>query len=163
VAQKRKKKSTRPKVQGVSKGLEIRAQIDTENVKGLLLVNGGGAVALLAFLPFVLGKSEYEPLAWAILFALFTFQVGLVTAIIHNRLRRICSLVYEQHNYRPPPCETGLFAKWKRREPCVCLQSIVFMWISLGAFVVAGLIILGGGIGVLCAGQPCDAVIRIVE
>lgn len=39
-------------------GLEIRAQIDSENVKGLLLINGGGAVALIAFLPAVIGKPE---------------------------------------------------------------------------------------------------------
>jgi hypothetical protein len=37
-------------------GLEIRAQIDQENVKGLLLINGGAAVALLAALPQVFDK-----------------------------------------------------------------------------------------------------------
>jgi hypothetical protein len=77
-------------------GIKIRAQIDTENVKGLLLINGGGAVALLAFLPAVLGKPEYAALAKAILWALLLFQFGLLTAIAHNRLRRVCSLVYKR-------------------------------------------------------------------
>ncbi len=44
----------------MTKGLEIRAQIDTEVVKGLLLLNGGGAVALLALLPTVIGKPGFS-------------------------------------------------------------------------------------------------------
>jgi hypothetical protein len=32
-----------------SAGMEIRAQMDTEGLKALLLMNSGGAVALLAF------------------------------------------------------------------------------------------------------------------
>ncbi len=106
----------------MTKGLEIRAQIDTENVKGLLLINGGGAIALLAFLPSVLGKAEYESLARAILWGLLIFQVGLVAAVIHNRLRRICSLTYERRQYRPPPCK---FLGMKLREPCICHVSIL--------------------------------------
>ncbi len=43
------------------KGIEIRAAIDTENAMGFLLVNGGGAVVLLTFLPEVLGNPEYAP------------------------------------------------------------------------------------------------------
>lgn len=89
----------------MTKGLEIRAQIDTENVKGLFLVNGGAAVALLAFLPAVLDKPAYESLARAVLWSLVIYQVGLLFAIVHNRLRRVCSLVYEQHNYQPQGCE----------------------------------------------------------
>jgi hypothetical protein len=127
----------------MTKGLEIRAQIDTENVKGLLIVNGGAAVALLAFLPGILDKHDYEFLARAILWALLVFQGGLIFAIIHNRLRRICSLRYEQYNYQPPACVVfGI----KLTEPCVCRGSMIFMWLSVVAFAVGGFTVFLGGL-----------------
>jgi len=127
----------------MAEGLKIRAEIDTENVKGLLLINGGAAVALLAFLPYVLGKPEYESLARAILWGLLIFQAGLVFAVAHNRLRRKCSLVYEQHNYSPPSCKIFGF---KLREPCVCRASIVLMWFSVVAFCGGGVTVFVGGL-----------------
>ena len=60
----------------MAKGMEIRAQIDSDVVKGLLILNGGGAVALLALLPAVIGKAEFEPFSRAILWALLFFQFG---------------------------------------------------------------------------------------
>jgi hypothetical protein len=124
-------------------GLEIRAQIDTENVKGLLLINGGAAIALLAFFPSVLDKPGYESLARAILWSLLIFQAGLFFAVVHNRLRRICSLRYEQHNYQPPPCEIfGI----KLGEPCVCRASIICMWLSVAAFIWGGFAVFQGGL-----------------
>ena len=80
----------------VGNGRETRAGIDSETVRGLLLINGGGAVALLAFLPGVLQKPEYESLARAIIWAVFTFQAGLALALIHNRFRRLCSFEYSK-------------------------------------------------------------------
>ena len=127
----------------MTKGLEIRAQIDTENVKGLLLINGGAAIALLAFLPGVLDKPGYESLVRAILWSLLIFQVGLVFAVVHNRLRRVCSLRYEQHNYQPPPCEIfGI----KLGQPCVCLVSSLCMWLSVAAFAGGGFTVFQGGL-----------------
>lgn len=124
-------------------GLEIRAQIDTENVKGLLLINGGAAIALLAFLPSVFDKAGIESLARAILWSLMIFTAGLVFAIIHNRLRRICSLRYEQHNNQPPPCEIfGI----KLGTPCACLASIFCMWLSLAAFIGGSFTVFQGGL-----------------
>lgn len=131
-------------------GVEIRAAIDTENVKGLLLINGGGAVALLALLPTVLGKPEYTPLTKSILWGLLSCQVGLLSAVIHNRLRRVCSLVYEAAQANSPaypdPCR--LFG-WTLREPCVCMWSIGFLWLSTLSFVVAGLFVFAGGLCVV--------------
>jgi hypothetical protein len=86
----------------MASGRELRANIDVENFKGLLLVNGGGSVALLAFLPSVLEKPGYEALACYILWGLLWYQVGLVSALIHNRLTRKCSLIYDQHDMHPP-------------------------------------------------------------
>jgi hypothetical protein len=131
----------------MTKGLEIRAEIDSENVKGLLLINGGGAVALLAFLPTILEKPNLGDLASGVLWALFAFLVGLMAAVIHNRLRRVCSLVYEGYGYAPPRCK--LIPSWlKRNDPCVCAASMCFMWLSLVAFVAGGLFVLLPGFNV---------------
>lgn len=135
-------------------GLEIRAQIDTENVKGLLLINGGASIALLAFLPSVIDKPGYESLARVILWSLLIFQAGLVFAVVHNRLRRICSLRYEQHNYQPPPCE--IFGV-KVGEPCVCLASSICMWLSVAAFIGGGFTVFQGGL------ESLDQRTKIVE
>jgi len=132
----------------MTSGLEIRAQIDSENLKGLLVANGGGAVALLTFLPFILGKPCYVRLAQAVLWALLSCQSGLVFALVHNRLRRICSLIYEQHKYEPPPCRIVPF-RWLKSEPCVCHTSTLFMWLSLVAFVFAGVFVLVRGLEVV--------------
>jgi hypothetical protein len=145
-------------------GLEIRAQIDTELVKGLLLINGGGAIALLAFLPTVIGKPEYAALSKAILWALLTFQVGLLAAVIHNRLRRVCSSTYEMHAMKPPPCNIFPFniIKFKHDKPCVCRTSVIFMWVSVLCFFLAGLVVLKGGLDALdnvaASNTPAEAV-----
>jgi hypothetical protein len=129
-------------------GLEVRAQIDSENAKGLLLINGGAAVALLAFLPSILGKSGLESVAQSVLFALCIFLFGLTAAVVHNRLRRICSLVYESQGFRPAPCR--FIPRWMSRgEPCVCAASTTFMWCSLIAFVVGGSVVAYGGLGIV--------------
>ncbi len=135
----------------MTKGLEIRAQIDTELVKGLLIINGGGSIALLTFFPVILGNPEYVPLSKAVLWALLSFQVGLVSAVIHNRLRRVCSLEFEKHNYNPPPCNVFPFSlfKFKNDAPCVCRASVMFMWASIVAFMLAGIIVIAGGFCVL--------------
>lgn len=123
-------------------GLTIRAQIDSEQVKGLLLVNGGAAVALLAFLPTIFGKPNLDPLVDG-----RVFQVGIVMAVAHNRLRRVCSLVYENYKNQPPPCR--FIPAWmKRNDPCVCAVSIVAMWLSLACFLAGGMLVLAGGLSV---------------
>lgn len=51
----------------MSDGVSRRSQIDTELGKGLLLMHGGGSIALLAFLPTILQNPDYLPLSKAIL------------------------------------------------------------------------------------------------
>jgi hypothetical protein len=116
-------------------GVDRRSEIDTETVKALLLINGGGAVALLALFGSVLGKNGYENLAWAILVGVLILMLGLVFAVIHNRLRRICSLHYDRHNMQPP---AGRLLGLQFREPTICIVSILFMWLSIVAFFSAG-------------------------
>jgi hypothetical protein len=130
-------------INAVTDGVKIRAQIVTENVKGLLLVNGGAAVALLAFLSSVLDKPGYEFLAYAILWSLLLFQAGLVFAVAHNWLRHKCSLIHDQYGYKPPPGEIfGI----NLHEPRVCWASDIFMWLSVVAFIGGGLAVFGGGL-----------------
>ena len=98
----------------LSEGVNIRAQIDTESVRHVILVNGGGSVALLALLPSILGT----PLVFALLITLALWLFGLTLAVIHSVLRRKCSLVYEQHGMKPPPGKPRLCIKPK--QPWIC-------------------------------------------
>jgi len=127
-----------------SEGVKTRAEIDTELVRGLLLANGGAAVALLAFLATVFDHEALKPLGLPVVLALFVFHLGIVAAIVHNHYRRQCSLVYERHGFQPPP---GKFLWFSLREPGVCATSRTFMWSSIVLFLVGGGIVF---VGALC-------------
>ena len=130
---------------------EIRAQIDSELVKGLLLINGGGCVALLAFLPFILGEASYLPLSKSVLFSLLIFQLGLVFAIVHNRLRRICSLEYGTEKGSKECNKWPLkYFKFEYDKTCSCRASIIFMWLSILSFLSGGVVVFWGGLKVVC-------------
>ncbi len=126
-----------------SEGVKTRAQIDTEVARGLLLANGGGAVALLAFLPTVFDRYALRPLALYVLAALFVFHVGIVAALIHSHYRRRCSLTYETHGMRPPPGK--LFGR-NLREPTECWASWKWMWASIMLFLAGGSTVLVGAL-----------------
>ncbi len=130
----------------MTNGLQIRAQIDSELVRGLLLINGGGAVALLALLPTIIDKPDFAPLSRAILYGLLAYLFGLTSAVLHNRLRRVCSLVFEAHEYKPPP---GKILGISVGRPTVCFVSVAFMWASLVCFLGGGFIVFFGGRSVL--------------
>lgn len=127
----------------MSDGVERRSAIDTETVRGLLLINGGGAVALLAFLSSTITDPNLSSLSRAIIWSIFLFQVGLVSAVVHNRLRRICSLEYSKKAEDRKRC--SFFGK-PLKEPCVCHWSIGFFWTSIASFLVAGLVVLVAGL-----------------
>jgi len=133
--------------------METRAEMDAEGVKALLLINGGGAVALLALLPQVLDKQAFRPLAVAAIWALLMYVLGLVCAVVHNRLRRICSLEYKRaQGYSPDvpgPCKSRWVAWIASTEPCVCCVSIFFMWASIALFIAGGFIVFVGGYRVI--------------
>jgi hypothetical protein len=112
-----------------------------------LLINGGRAAALLAFLPQVLGKPGCEPLVLTILIGLLLFSFGLFAAVFHNHLRRRCSLIYGTQ----PPCQKKFLAFFKAIEgdPCICCWSWLWMWLSAAVFILAVIIIAIGGLIVL--------------
>lgn len=130
----------------MAEGHEIRAGIDTETVRGLLLINGAGAVALLTLLAAVIEKPHLAVLAHAAIWAVFTFQLGLVAAVIHNRFRRLCSLEYANKPENRKMC--SLFGH-EFAEPCICNWSIAFMWASIAAFIVGGLVVLCAALRVI--------------
>lgn len=118
-----------------------RAEIDRDTVRGLLLLNGGGSLALLALLPRILEKPPFRPLVYMILVALSFYLVGLVCAVAHNHLRRRCSLVHSQHGMRPPPGR--LFGR-QLPNPTVCFFSWLLMFVSLAVFAVGGVAVIVG-------------------
>jgi hypothetical protein len=66
------------------------SKIDVETVRGLLIANGGGAVAMLALVPSVLDRPGYESVAWAMLLGMLIMVIGVALAIAHNHFRREC-------------------------------------------------------------------------
>ena len=116
-------------------GNEIRAQIDAETAKALLFINGGGVVAMLALVPVLLQRPGYERIASAILLGVLILTFGLLFAVLHNRCRRRCSLVYEQNQMRATP---WTFIGIPFPEARSCVFSTLYLWLSLGAFVFAG-------------------------
>jgi hypothetical protein len=70
---------------------DIRADISTETVKALLLINGGGAVALLTVFGNIHGKVCYIELSRPILIGVLILLIGLVSAVMHNLFRVQCS------------------------------------------------------------------------
>ena len=131
----------------VSPGVKIRAQIDSEVVRGLLLANGGGAVALLAFLPKVLTTERLGPLELPVVIGLFVFHLGIVAAIVHTNYRRQCSLIYEQYNFSPP---AGTFLGCNLGEPGVCFTSKFLMWASVICFLAGGCAVFLGALRIIC-------------
>ena len=116
-------------------GVDRRSQIDTETLKALLVINGGGAIALLTLLPSMIGKTEYHEMTRAILFGLLSFMSGLFFAVVYNILRRKCSLLYEQQKMRAIP---GHIFGIELPSPTVCFISSCSMWLSVAAFFFAG-------------------------
>lgn len=127
-----------------SDGVKVRAEIDADVVKGLMLANGGGAVALIAMVPTLLEK--YPTLALSTLWGLLSMFFGVIFAILHNRYRRHCSLAYESAwRQNSQPVGGKLF--WaKLKTPRVCWLSEFFMWLSLIGFLVGGVCVMIGGL-----------------
>jgi len=72
---------------------EVRAEIANQHVKGLLLINGGSAAALLAFLQAI--WADNPNLAKWVLLALGFLCLGVATAGFSNWLRYMTSLRFQ--------------------------------------------------------------------
>jgi len=116
-------------------GVDRRAQMDVETFKALLLINSGGAVALLWVFSALVGKDGFEQLLSAVLWAVFGMMLGSAFAIFHSHYRRKCSLHYELHKMSPP---RGSFFGVPLPEPGVCFIGTLFLWASVISFMSAG-------------------------
>lgn len=123
----------------VSEGVKIRAQIDAESVRNVMLVNGGGSVTLLALLPTILGT----PLVLGVLLSLAIWLFGLTIAVSHSVLRRRCSLVFEQHNMNPPPGRPRFFIT--PNQPWGCWWGWLCLYTSILAFLIGGGVMVSVG------------------
>ena len=104
-----------------------RLEILNQAFRGLLLINGGGALALLAYLQALEHKDP--ELSKIILIGLAFLVVGLVTAILFMALRYHTS--YEDQRGNP---------NWEKYRRFV----LIFLYGSLAFFVVAmGVLIIG--------------------
>ena len=132
----------------MSTGLEIRAAIDTETVKALQFINGGAAAGLMALLPLIVEKPGLNYLAVGTMRGITCTAAGLALAVIHNRLRRKCSLEYDKSvPDRKRPCRWA--PSWIHSAPneaCVCTRSVAAMWLSLLAFVAAAVFVVTGAL-----------------
>ena len=110
---------------------EIRAQIDTDNVKNILWVEGGGIAILLPVLSVLIGKKEYVLLLKAICAGVFFLAIGVISILLHSHFRRRCSLAYSTGAPRKKILGIGL------AEPWICHVSHVCMWSSYICLIVA--------------------------
>jgi hypothetical protein len=118
-------------------GIEVRAAIDTETVRGLQLINGGMAAGLVTMLPAIIRDPAFRGLGNFMIVGASFGAIGLFMSLVHNRLRRKCSLEHskkEQERRQPP------IGQWLTRfqtvpdEPRVCTESIMAMWTSMALF-----------------------------
>ncbi len=122
------------KPRNVGKGLpperftQQRDEASREGVRGLLLINGGGAVALLAFLQAV--WSQDEDLAKVVVEGLAAFCIGVAVAGLASFLRYHTSFNFQEGNMKR--------FWWFRRGYIGC------WYLSLASFVVGVIILVHG-------------------
>ena len=110
-----------------------RSLIETETFRALLLINGGGAVALLFVLASTFDKDRYTSLSMAMLAAFAILIFGLACAVIHNHLRtKSASGGGSEGTPRSSLLGVSL------RGPSTLGLSALFLWLSIAAFVAAG-------------------------
>ena len=130
----------------LSEGVKIRAQIDTESVRAVMLVTGGGSVALIALIPKIMGT----PLVEGLIYTLALWLLSLTLVVIHNVLRRHCSNIYEPYlkkGEQPPPGDPHfrIVCGFPRavvipNVPWVCWWSWRFLYPSIAFFLVGGIV-----------------------
>jgi energy-converting hydrogenase Eha subunit E len=120
----------------ISKGVEIRAMMDLEVGRSLILINGAGIIALLTFLATVLERPELRPMIPVTVGSVAVLIVGLFCAIMHIRFGRKCSLRWQQNDMFEPPPERWLGFTLAGCRPCVF--STWMLWLAVLAFISVG-------------------------
>lgn len=111
---------------------EVRAEIANQQVKSLLLINGGAAVALLAFLQAI--WNDNPELSLFVVIAIWILCFGVAAAGLSNWLR------YKTSAHSQAKTEER--RSWSRKSNIVQMSSLV-------CFIVAVLIFAIGALGLL--------------
>lgn len=118
-----------------SEGIAQRAQMDIETIRFLVLINGGGLVALATLLAVLIEAHEMHFVPYVLISA-GVLVVGVVVAVIGNMCRRQCSLdhwnEWEKGKKLDPPTDACVWSSW-------C------MYISTGAFSLAAVFVVLAG------------------
>lgn len=117
--------------------LQQRHEIDNTTVRSLLVINGGGAVALLTFLGNIFDKNEADDLYFYIISGMALFCIGLLTASIHNTLRRTCNAYHAKRSIPRNAKSPG--------DTEACKWSWRLQYLSMICFALACAIVIFGG------------------
>ena len=135
-----------------SDGVKIRAEIDTQSMRAVLTVAAGGSVALLAFLPYLLGNPDMHSFARFVVAAFILYQLSLVLCLVHNVLRRHCSSTYEDAWREEKQPDPGQFLGIKlKKHPTVCFYGWLSLWLAIGAFIFGSILLCSGTFAILRA------------
>jgi hypothetical protein len=91
---------------------------------------------LVTMLPAIIRDPAFRALGNFMIIGASIGAIGLFMSLVHNRLRRKCSLEHgREHKLRQLPMGRWL-AKFQTvpGEPRVCTQSVMAMWISMACF-----------------------------
>jgi hypothetical protein len=88
--------------------------MDRDTVRVLVVLNGGGAVALLALLPNMFKVPEFLPITKAVMVAVIIQIVGLVLTVFHNMCRRECSRINQELGYTKE-ADMSSACQWSRQ------------------------------------------------
>ena len=113
-----------------------RNQMDVETLRGLLIANGGGAVALLIAVSSLLDRPGYEPLVYAMLIGIVVFMLGVVLAILFNFARRQFQAQADQQGGTPAKfLGLKLWAPGSGVAYQLCLYLSLLCFIGTGVYV----------------------------
>src|SRR5690349_10293293 len=105
------------------------------------------AAGLVAMLPRFLEEPAYFTLGRYMVAGIVCAGAGLVASVVHNRLRRKCSLEHDRKpENRGKPYVHWLLVKCQTvpGEAGICTRSIIRMWSSLALFCVGAVIVCIG-------------------
>ncbi|MFB3084188.1 MAG: hypothetical protein ACE1Z4_12180 [Gammaproteobacteria bacterium] len=98
VAKKKVTKKSRRLDAELSEGTPRRDKMAIQGRRGLLILNGGGAIALLVFLQAV-WKSAPELASWVV-YAMIPLVIGAVFAVVMPFIRFFASLYWSTHGLK---------------------------------------------------------------
>lgn len=113
---------------------DLQNRILNEGSKGLVLINGGGAVALAAFLQAIWDKDAAAPMRLWVLVGICWLLVGTALAALIFVTRYLGS--FDDRNIQPNA------KRWWRSQMVLTIASVLFFLIGMGFAVAGGFVAL---------------------